>query len=191
MSLRLSFTLLASALCLAGCDRGADDKVQQQGEAEGEKQGLTGEIDRSFAGELMPAVDVTDPAGKTLNLGALQGQPVLLNLWATWCAPCVVEMPMLDNLAAEFDDELRVVTVSQDMQGAEAVEPFFADKGFENLEPWLDPENELGFRFEGGALPITVLYDAGGQEVFRVAGGYHWDSEEAQAAIREALAARE
>ncbi|WP_427968079.1 TlpA family protein disulfide reductase [Altererythrobacter sp.] len=186
MSLRLSLTCLASALLLAGCDRGADDAAQQQGELAAEKQALSGEIDRTFAGELMPAVNVSDPAGNTLNLGALQGQPVLLNLWATWCAPCVVEMPMLDNVADEFGDRLRVITVSEDMQGAKRVEPFFAQNKFRNLEPWLDPENDLGFAY-GGVMPTTILYDANGQEVFRVAGGYHWDSEEARAAIEEAL----
>lgn len=186
MSFRWSLTILASALFLAGCDREAGDAVQQDGDLAGESQALSGEIDRSFAGELMPAVNVTDPAGKKLNLGALQGQPVLLNLWATWCAPCVVEMPTLDDLADEFGEQLRVITVSQDLQGAERVTPFFEEKKFRNLEPWLDPENDLGFAFNG-VLPVTVLYDAKGQEVFRVSGGYDWSSEEARAAIEEAL----
>ena len=186
MSFRLSLTLLVSTLCLAGCDRGAEDNAQQQGELPDAKQGLSGEIDRSFAGELMPAVEVVDPTGQRLNLAALQGTPVLLNLWATWCAPCVVEMPMLDALADEFGDGLRVVTVSQDLRGQDNVPPFFAEKKFRNLEPWLDPENTLGFKFEG-ALPVTVLYDAQGREVFRVLGGYEWDSEEARVAIAEAL----
>ncbi|SMQ61307.1 Thiol-disulfide isomerase or thioredoxin [Altererythrobacter xiamenensis] len=155
----------------------------------GEKQGLSGEIDRSQAGTLMPAINVTDPSGKTLNLGATQGQPVLLNLWATWCAPCVVEMPMLDELADTLGDEVRVVTVSQDMRGAEVVDPFFAERDFRNLEPWLDPEAQLsGALDDVGAMPLTVLFDAQGREVFRVAGGYHWNSEEAIAAVREAVA---
>jgi thiol-disulfide isomerase/thioredoxin len=179
----------ALALLLAACDSGAGDGTQQQEQLAADKQELTGEIDRSFAGDLMPAVNVTDPDGNELNLGALQGQPVLLNLWATWCAPCVVEMPMLDELAAQKEGELRVVTVSQDMRGAEVVEPFFADREFAHLEPWLDPANDLGVSFDGGgAMPITVLYDANGVELFRVAGGYHWNSEEAIAAIEEALA---
>lgn len=182
----MPFLALASALLLAGCDREPEQPAQQQGELASAKQGLDGAIDRSFAGELMPAVELVDPAGKTLNLAALQGTPVLVNLWATWCAPCVVEMPMLDNLADEFGDRLRVVTVSQDLRGAELVEPFFAEKKFRNLEPWLDTENELGFKFEGN-LPTTVLYDASGTEIFRVAGGYEWDSEEARAAIEEAI----
>lgn len=190
VSWRLSLTILASALLLAGCDRGADDAAQQQGDLSDEKQtlsdGLSGEIDRSFAGETMPAVTVSDPDGRKLNLSALQGQPVLLNLWATWCAPCVVEMPALDGLAGEMDGRLQVITVSQDLRGAELVIPFFAERKFTHLEPWLDPENQLGFRF-AGVLPTTVLYDAQGREVFRVMGGYDWTSEEALAAIEEAV----
>ena len=189
LSLTLPFLALASALLISGCDRAADDPAQQQGDLAGDKQGLTGEIDRTQAGTLMPAVNVADPAGKTLNLGALQGQPVLLNLWATWCAPCIVEMPMLDDLADELGDDVRVITVSQDMRGAELVEPFFAERSFRNLEPWLDPAGDLGAQFgNGGAMPLTVLFDAEGREVFRVAGGYEWDSEDALAQIREALA---
>ena len=189
MSLRLPL-ICASALFLAACDSGAGGDTQQQEQLGANKQELTGEIDYSFAGELMPAITVSDPEGKALNLGALQGTPVLLNLWATWCAPCVVEMPMLDELAAQKEGELRVVTVSQDMRGAEAVEPFFADRDFAHLEQWLDPQNDLAAEFsDGGLLPVTVLFDAEGKELLRVAGGYEWDSEEAIAQVREALEA--
>src|SRR3546814_7611737 len=80
----------------------------------------------------MPAVNLTDPHGKTLNLAALQGQPVLLNLWATWCAPCVLEMPMLDDLADGMKGRVRVVTVSQDLRGADTVEPFLANRSEEH-----------------------------------------------------------
>lgn len=188
MSIRLPLTLLASALLLTGCDREADQPAQQQAELGGDKQALSGEIDRSQAGTLMPAVALVDPDGKKLNLAALQGEPVLLNLWATWCAPCVVEMPMLDDLAGQMDGNLRVITASQDLQGAQKVTPFFEQQDFKHLEPWMDLENELGLNLAGGVLPMTILYDASGKEVFRVAGGYEWDSEEAHAQIKEALA---
>ncbi len=187
MSFRLPLVLLGLSFTLAACDRTAEDKAQQQQDLSGEKAVLSGEIDSAFAGTLLPAVNVVDPAGRELNLGAVQGQPVLVNLWATWCAPCVVEMPMLDNLADELGDDVRVLTVSQDLRGAELVEPFFAKYQFRNLEPWIDPQNELGFAFGSGTLPVTILYDASGQEVFRVSGGYEWDSEEAIAQIREGL----
>ncbi len=179
--------LLSGAVLLAACDREAPTEVQEQGALGDAKASLSGAIDRSHAGELMPAVAVKDPSGNALNTGALQGGPVLLNLWATWCAPCVVEMPMLDDLASEYGDALRVVTVSQDMQGAEKVVPFFAESKFSNLEPWLDPDNALGFGIGGGVLPTTVLYDSQGKEIWRVVGEYDWTSAATREAISEAV----
>ena len=128
-----------------------------------------------------------DADGKVLDLAAQDG-PVLINLWATWCAPCVVEMPQLDALAEELDGEVRVLTVSQDVRGAEVVTPFFAQRGFARLEPWLDPDAQLSAQFTPeGLLPLTILFDASGKEVLRVAGGYEWDSPEAIATIRTGL----
>jgi thiol-disulfide isomerase/thioredoxin len=184
---RLSLTLVALALVLAGCDRQAPDTAQGEGELAADKADLAATIDRSHAGSLMPAITVTDPEGNELNLAAAQGTPVLLNLWATWCAPCVKEMPLLDDLAGEHAGALRVVTVSQDMGGAEKVAPFFAQMDFEHLEPWMEPELELGFALESQSLPTTVLYDASGREVWRVVGEYDWSSAEVREAIAEAV----
>ncbi|MCF8882351.1 TlpA family protein disulfide reductase [Erythrobacter sp. SN021] len=181
----MSFTLaITLGLAVAGCDRGASDATQESTAS----SAPTGRIDASEAGTLMPAANVTDTDGRVLNLGALQGMPVLVNLWATWCAPCVKEMPLLDELASEYEGRLRVLTVSQDMQGADKVEPFFAQGDFAMLEPWMDPQNELGFAIGGGMMPTTVLYDSLGREVWRVQGDYDWSSEEARAAIDAAIA---
>lgn len=185
---RSSLTLVASALLLAACDRGVEPPVQQQDALPGDKQALTGKIDRALAGEPIPALSFADPAGASLDLASLEGTPVLVNLWATWCAPCVVEMPLLDDLAGAMEGRLRVVTVSQDVRGPDLVAPFFDQRGFARIEPWLDPDGSLAQAVGGdGGLPLTVLYDARGRELFRVAGGYDWASEEAIAAIDEAI----
>ena len=186
---RSSLILALPLLLLAGCDRAAEAPAQPvaQGEAAKTPAGL---MTRQFAGTPIPAITVTDAAGQSLDLGAQDG-PVLLNLWATWCAPCVKEMPQLDTLAAELDGEVRVITVSQDLRGAEVVTPFFAKGGYQRLEPWLDPETALSAQFTPeGALPLTILFDASGKEVLRVAGGYEWDSPEAAALLRASLAAK-
>ena len=181
-----------AALALGACDSGVDEAVQESAASAGPSytprpDSLTGEISRAFAGTALPAMTVSDPAGNTLDLGSLD-QPVLVNLWATWCAPCVVEMPALDALAGELDGEVRVLTISQDSR-PELVPPFFEERNFRHLEQWLDPENDLAVAFtEAGLLPVTILFDAEGREVLRVAGGYEWDSEEAVAQLREALA---
>ncbi|MFN3989878.1 MAG: TlpA family protein disulfide reductase [Erythrobacter sp.] len=176
---------------LAGCDRAGTEPAQPADAGETAKAGaFTGKIDASFAGTALPDLVVKDPAGATLDLGSLDG-PVLINLWATWCAPCVTEMPQLDDLADALEGEVRVITISQDLRGAEVVEPFFAAKGFARLEPWLDPETELSAQFSpAGQLPLTILFDASGKEVWRVAGSYEWASAAAIAAVRAGLAAR-
>ena len=179
------------AAALAACDNG-----EPGGEQAGEPSGspatadmLTGTLDRTFAGNALPGARVTDPSGTTLVLDELRGKPVLLNMWATWCAPCVVEMPLLNDLAGEMGERLKVVTVSVDLDGAQAVGPFFDSRGFDSLPRWFDGENELATAFGGGAvLPLTVLYDAEGEEVWRVLGAYDWESGEARDALREATA---
>jgi thiol-disulfide isomerase/thioredoxin len=181
---RSSLILAVSLLLLAACDRPADAPAQPA-----ETGPPAGVVERKFAGTPLPAMQFSDPAGKTLDLAAQDG-PVLVNLWATWCPPCVVEMPQLDALAGELEGEVRVITISQDIRGAEVVKPFFVEKGFARLEPWLDPETQLSAQFSPeGVLPLTVLFDASGKEVLRVAGGYEWDSPQAIAMIRDSLKA--
>ncbi len=181
---RLSLTLFTIlGLAVAGCDSDAPEQAQESGAS----SAASGEIDRSMAGELLPVINVTDLEGRELNLGALQGTPVLLNLWATWCAPCIKEMPMLDELAGDYGGALRVVTVSQDMGSSDKVAAFFDEGNYASLPSWMDREAELGFALGGTMLPTTVLYDEQGQEVWRVRGDYDWTSEDARAAIDEVV----
>lgn len=183
---RSPLILAVSLLLLAGCDRAAEPPAQPV-EATPAAEGAAGTPTRQFAGTALPDLQFKDPAGKVLDLGAQDG-PVLLNLWATWCGPCVKEMPQLDALAGALEGEVKVVTVSQDIRGAEVVTPFFAKHGYQRLEPWLDPETALSAQFTPeGVLPLTILFDAKGKEVLRVTGGYDWGSPAAAALLRDAL----
>ncbi len=182
--------LLLGAL-IAGCDtqEGAEAQGGEEVATETGDEALNGFVDRTFAGDALPAVTLTDPAGATLDLASATGKPVLLNLWATWCVPCVTEMPLLDRIAGEMGESLTVLTVSEDLEGATVVPPFFAEKGFQHLPQWLDQNNDLAIAFGGGgSLPLTVLYDAQGKEVWRVIGAYDWESEEARTLLAEAAA---
>jgi thiol-disulfide isomerase/thioredoxin len=187
--------LIGCAAALAGCDRQSGGSAQQQeaaatpAAAPAETGELTGTIDRSHAGSAIPDLSFPDPTGKKLALASLKGTPVLLNLWATWCAPCKAEMPTLDRIAGDEAGKLRVVTVSQDFKGADEVKPFFAQQHFAHLEPWLDTDNALGMTVGGGnaVLPTTVLYDKDGKEVWRVVGGYDWSSPEARSEMGKVL----
>ena len=174
---RLSVIVLGTAsLVVSGCDREPPAPSQQS-----EPAAVAGEIDRSQAGAQVPDVVLTDADGRKLSLREPDGRPTLLNLWATWCAPCIKEMPLLDTLAADYAGDLDVVTASQDLQAEKVVE-FFADNDLPNLEQWHDEETALSFAI-GAGLPITVLYDAEGREVWRVVGDADWG----RADIREAI----
>lgn len=175
---------LAISLLLAGCDRQTDEKAQASAIAECTAiPAKVGEPDCSRQGNELPDFTLTDPAGNTLAMASLKGKPLLVNLWATWCAPCVAELPQLDKLAG---GKLKVLTVSQDMQ-TEKVADFLKQRGVKNLEPWLDEKNELSAHYEIQTLPTTILYDAQGREVWRVTGPREWDSEATRKLLKPVL----
>lgn len=142
-------------------------------------------IDRSRAGQPASGARFIGPDDAAATLADFRGTPVLLNLWATWCAPCIAEMPALDRLAAARAGELTVVTVAQDIQGAAVVDPWFARANYRSLQPWLDPENRLLADYNS-ALPVSVLIDAAGRERWRITGALAWDGAEAAALLAEA-----
>ena len=141
-------------------------------------------IDRSHKGEAAPTLAFTDPAGKSVTIASFKGKPVLMNLWATWCAPCVAEMPTLDKLATAQAGKITVLTISQDLDGAAKVTPFFAKGGYTTIKPYLDTNAALSIAMQAN-LPTTVLYDATGHEVWRVSGGMDWMGAEAKGLVGE------
>jgi thiol-disulfide isomerase/thioredoxin len=147
----------------------------------------TGRLDRSRAGDAAPATAFEDPDGEPASLADFKGRPLLVNLWATWCAPCIAEMPTLDALAAREGDRLQVVTVSQDLDGRDKVEAFFAKQGYRELETWLDPNMALMGELKVDTLPTTILYDAEGREVWRMVGMEEWDGGRAALLLKEGL----
>jgi len=135
-----------------------------------------------------PATPITTADGRQTSLTAFQGRVVLLNFWATWCAPCVREMPSLDRLQAVLRGEgLEVVAVSEDFAGLDVVAPFFERLKLENLAIYLDSGNALGKDLGIAGLPTTFLIDREGRMVGGLEGPAEWDSEEAVALIRHYL----
>ncbi len=174
---------------LTGCDR--QKAAQPQGEApatnaaSGARQYPTGRLDRSHAGTPAPEVTFEDPHGRPARIADFGGRPVLVNLWATWCAPCVAEMPTLDALAGR-DPDLRVLALSQDLEGRNKVGAFFEQRKFSKLEPYLDSELSMMMALKVQTLPTTILYDAQGREVWRMTGVEDWTGPRAKALIAEA-----
>ena len=132
-----------------------------------------------------PEIAFTGGDGKALTLADFRGRIVLLNLWATWCGPCVEEMPALDRLQARLGGpDFAVVALSVDRQGRSLVEPFLAKLGVGNLTMYLDTGNAAMRALKIRGLPTTVLFDREGREVGRIEGAAAWDSPAAAALIR-------
>jgi thiol-disulfide isomerase/thioredoxin len=176
--------LLPSLLALASCGEGPAATANQSAPAAPAAE--PGEADRSRAGTPAPATAFEDPDGAPASLADFRGKPVLLNLWATWCAPCVKELPTLEALALREGRKLEVLTVSADLDGRDKVEAFLAERRFQALEAWLDPEMALMTELGIGTLPATILFDAEGKEVWRVIGAEDWAGDEAKTLIAEA-----
>lgn len=145
-----------------------------------------GKLDRSNAGRPAPATEFLAPDGERTTIADFAGKPVLLNLWATWCAPCVAEMPTLDSLAGR-DPGLQLLVVSQDMEGQEdKVATFFEERKLTRLEPYRDPQMGLMTDLGAGVLPTTILFDSEGREVWRMTGAADWTGAETARLIAEA-----
>jgi thiol-disulfide isomerase/thioredoxin len=156
--------------------------------AEDEKLSL-GEFIAESPPQPAPETAFTDVDGKPANLADFKGKPVIVNLWATWCQPCLKEMPSLDRLQAALDGRLAVAAVSEDRGGAERVGPFVAAMGLAKLKIYLDPQSGIGHAFHVRGLPTSIVIDAAGRVVGRVEGAAEWDSETMMAALKPLLGA--
>ena len=178
--------LLLLALFVAGCDR-------QKAEApQANEAGVAGEIskgvDRSRKGEAAPPTPFNNPEGGETKLAAFKGRPVLVNLWATWCAPCVKELPTLDRLSAEpaADGRLSVIAVSQDTGPQGSVKAFLEKLGTKQLGAFHDDKMALSAALGVQVMPTTILYGADGREIWRYVGELDWTGAEADRLLSEA-----
>jgi len=127
--------------------------------------------------------------GSTASLSDYQGKYVLLNFWATWCAPCREEMPMLSTLQAEFGGKnFEVVTIATGRNPPPAIAAFFNEIGVDNLPMNRDPKQNLAREMGAFGLPMTLIIDPQGREIARMVGGAEWDSPSALALIRTLVA---
>lgn len=137
----------------------------------------------------MPVIRFSDGAGAAKDLSQWKGKVVLLNLWATWCAPCRKEMPELSKLQKLLgSSEFEVVALSEDLKGAEASAAFLKDSGSENLALYVDPKATALVALQSAGLPTTLLIDRSGKEIGRLLGPADWASDEAQNLVKAAIA---
>ena len=159
-----------AALLTAGCDRqGAGQS--QAGTAADAEPGRPG-LSRAAAGTAAPDIAFRTGDGEETSLAAFKGRPVLVNLWATWCAPCVKELPTLDTLADRPGAPL-VLALSQDTAAPEQVRAFLAERNIA-LEAFQDRDMAMSSALGVQILPTTILYGSDGKEVWRYTGDLDW-----------------
>jgi thiol-disulfide isomerase/thioredoxin len=189
MSLELPVRLMVGLLLalavpmVAGCDR---QKAEAPQAPAAETESGKG-VDRSHKGEAAPTIKFKNPDGGEFDLGKFKGTPVLVNLWASWCAPCIKELPTLQQLEAAQADEgkLGIIAVSQDAAPQGSVDAFLNERDIGRFAAYHDSDMALSSALGVQILPTTLLYDAQGKEVWRYVGDMDWTGPEAAKLIAE------
>jgi thiol-disulfide isomerase/thioredoxin len=141
-----------------------------------------------FAPRPLPALSFTDAEGAPKAVADFAGRGLLVNLWATWCGPCVAEMPALDRAQAALAGAgVQVLALSSDRGGRPVVEKFYTERGIKGLGVWLDPRGAAGRALGVRGLPTSVLVNRAGQEVARLEGAAEWDQPEMLERLRALL----
>ena len=183
--MRLIVTLLVvlTVPMIAGCDRQKADPPQAPAAEAGEAKG----VDRSHKGQAAPTVKFKNPDGGDFDLTKFKGTPVLVNLWASWCAPCIKELPTLQTLEQAQADEgrLGIIAVSQDMAPQGSVDAFLGERDIGRFAAFHDADMRLTDALGIQIMPTTILYDADGKEVWRYVGDLDWTSAEASKLLSE------
>ena len=180
--LRTAFVLAAFAVLVAsafGIYRAATD----------EKPSLSGGFTRGAgAPQPVPELRFQDAKGNMLGLSDFRGKVVLLNVWATWCAPCRKEMPALDRLQQQLGGrDFEVVALSIDRGGAVAVQAFCEEMDIRALAVYVDPASKATSKLRTVGIPTTILVDTQGRELWRKTGPAEWDTGEFLESVRRHL----
>jgi len=130
----------------------------------------------------------TDAKEREYSLADFEGRYVLLNFWATWCAPCREEMPTINALQQEFGGEdFEVVALAIGRNSLDGIRKFFKDTGVDALDIYLDPQQAVAREMSVIGLPISVLIDREGREIARLTGDADWYSDSARAIVAELI----
>jgi len=128
--------------------------------------------------------------GSESSLAAYDGKVLVLNFWATWCAPCRKEMPGLDRLNAALGGaDFAVVTLATGRNSPAGIAKFFADTQLQTLTQYRDIKQGIARDMAVKGLPTTVILDRAGREIARMTGEAEWDTPSAQAIVSALIAA--
>ena len=178
----LSLTLAAVALVVAAAVFWPSATVIEDGPR------LVGQMQNFTLAETVgerPDIAWTDTDGKTVKLADFDGKLVLLNFWATWCAPCIRELPSINALQAKMQgDDFTVIALSIDREGKPVAERMRQRLKLDRLPLYLDPPGLVAKALDVRFMPTTVLFDRRGREIGRMEGVAEWNGREASDLVR-------
>ena len=176
------FLLFTALVAVGACHHRAQQPAANE-VAASPADGIKG-VHRNFRGKAEPEAAFNGPDGKPVHLADFRGKPLLVNLWASWCAPCVKELPTIDKL--ERSGKVEVLAVSQDDGPHASVVAFLKAHGISTLQPYQDPKMSLSAAIgPDTVLPTSILFDADGKEVWRYVGDLDWTNSEAAKLLAE------
>jgi peroxiredoxin len=175
--------LSAGWLWSAGCSQDASSSVADGRAAPSVAIG-------TVVGMRAPTLDLPALKGGLVRLDELRGKVVLVNFWATWCGPCLMEMPSMERLYREFaDEEFEILAISSDFEGAAVVKPY-VDRLRLTFPILLDFGLQINDRYKVTGIPTSVIVDRDGVITHKFFGSRDWDSPDSHRLIRQLLRAR-
>jgi thiol-disulfide isomerase/thioredoxin len=153
--------------------------------ARAQEMGSVDDLEDMPPGATLPAFQFFTPDNQARTLADYRGRGVVLNLWATWCGPCVAELPTLDQLAmAVAADSIVVLPLSSDAGGAASVRAFYDGHDIEHLPVLLDPGGAITQAWQVPGIPVTVIFDRSGHPRARLVGSADWSTPAAVARVK-------
>lgn len=177
--LPMTLLLLAGSFSFNATAKPVDVKVYETGEAIEKPMVMTRFVELRNARRI-PSVDFKDQHDNTVNLSQYKDKLVMVNLWATWCAPCLKEIPaMLDIADRNKERDFVLLPISIDSE-PELIQPFLEEHGFEDYVSWIDPEKDIDYIMPADLIPATFILDGKGNLVGFVRGYIDWTDKDVQ-----------
>jgi len=143
-------------------------------------------VEKFSRGVSAPDFTLKDLSGNAVSLQGFKGKIVFLNFWATWCPPCRLEMPTMEELHKEFSDRGLVILAINFREGPEKIKAFYTERNL-TMPALLDPEEKVFGLYKAWSLPTTYLINRDGEIVGKVIGYRDWHSDHAKAFFRQLL----
>ncbi|SIO46471.1 Thiol-disulfide isomerase or thioredoxin [Rhodovulum sp. ES.010] len=181
-------SLIRSLVLYTALALGANAALAGTAALEALREGGMKKLNFHAAARPVPEAVLIDATGAERDLSDYRGQWVVLNFWATWCAPCRHELPALDRLQAELGgDSFAVVTVATGRNSPQGIDRLFSELEIRHLPKWQDKDSALARQMAVMGLPVTVILDPEGREIARMQGDAEWDSDSAKAIVAALL----